>query len=164
MNPATIERLYREHHEPVLRSLSRSLPDPEDALQAAWLTLAAKPDSYLQPDTIRGWLAVVARRHQLEQLERATATDTGELPYDLGHEPDHAAMIDTGDEWARLREALEQLKPSQRYAITALALGLSYHEIGAGAGHPTTPGRTVNTWANRHVTEGRRALREALER
>lgn len=102
-----------------------------------------------QPEgNVGGWLFTVAKHElfiRLRELKR-------EQP-EAGAE--NAATVDVDERMhaAHVLSLLGELKPQQRRCLALQALGYSYEEIGEQTGE-------TFTWVNRHLTEGRRALRE----
>jgi RNA polymerase sigma factor (sigma-70 family) len=147
------EELFRSHHERIVRLLqgrlgvSRELA--EDACGLAWLQLLR-----LQPDADRivGWLYTVAKHEAFALLARARREIPGdELPI-VATVSDSADVVDARD---ALR-LLAQLKPQQRQVLLLRAEGHSYKAI------CELTGRTY-TWVNRHISEGRQALRLLID-
>jgi RNA polymerase sigma factor (sigma-70 family) len=152
-----VERLYREHGG-YLRNIMRkrfsctSVADAliEDACAEAWL-IAWRHRETIDDTRPLAWLVVVAT-HELFALLRKRRNETDER----GSEP----FTNVGDpelafEAREALEALSGLKPQQREALGLRAGGYSYEEIQARTG------RTY-TWVNRHVSEGKRALRAVV--
>jgi RNA polymerase sigma factor (sigma-70 family) len=146
------EELFRRHHERLVGLLQSRLRVPrelaEDACSVAWIQLLRK-----QPrgDQIVGWLYTVAKHEAFVLMRRArrealceelawlTAAELHEI----------VAARDT----LRL---LAHLKPQQRHVLQLQAEGHSYKAI------CQLTGRSY-TWVNRHITEGRRALRQLID-
>ncbi len=114
----------------------------------AWLQLLR-----VQPggDQIVGWLYTVAKHEAFTLLSRSGREVTVE------HISLVAGVIDF-DDLTDARAALasiSQLKPQQRLVLLLRAEGHSYKSI------CELTGRTY-TWVNRHISEGRRALRRLI--
>lgn len=148
--------LYRRHHHAlyrITRGRITNCPDEliEDACAIAWLQLCrAQPGR----ENVMGWLVTVARHAAFHLLKDAAATE------ELEHaERVVGGSVDDDAELARearaLLERLAELKPAQRRALALKAAGFKYTEIQELCG-----GKTY-TWVNRHITEGRAALRRA---
>lgn len=158
--------LYRRHHRALVGRTRRAVQAPEalieDACQLAWLQLLL-----YQPEpreNVLAWLTVVAR-HEAYRLARdskrslpassVTVTDeegnTTELDPDFAPGPDRDPLL--GHDAREALAALAELKPAQRTALALKVAGYKYKEIQELCG-----GKTY-TWVNRHITEGRAALR-----
>lgn len=162
MPAALLERLYRQHQQPALRRLRRSLGGQpaqaaEDALADAWVILARKPASYLHSDgaELTGWLVKVARRIALNDKRLRVRTELLQLdtlPEETGISLDAYEETVARMELREMREQLDTLTEGQRLALTGRLLGLSYDQLAAATGRTYTN-------INRHITEGRAALR-----
>lgn len=152
-----VERLYLESAEQLRRCVrarfSRtSVPDAviEDACAQAWL-IAWRHRERIEPDSPIGWLIVVAVNEVLALLRKRRGEACAELS-----ESDGTSLIgdiDRALEFQDLVTALAGLKPQQQTTLLLKAAGFRYDEI------ERITGRTY-TWVNRHISEGRRALRE----
>jgi RNA polymerase sigma factor (sigma-70 family) len=147
------EALYRRHHRDLERVVAHAVRAPreliEDACQTAWATLLRS-----QPErpTIFAWLRVVAKHEAFALLARRRREIPGEeLPL-VASVSDFADVVDARD---ALR-LLAQLKPQQRQVLLLRAEGHSYKAI------CELTGRTY-TWVNRHISEGRQALRLLID-
>ncbi|WP_210492256.1 sigma-70 family RNA polymerase sigma factor [Patulibacter sp. SYSU D01012] len=122
-----------EHAALMLRSARRvSLceDDAHDAVQAAAERFLTHRER-VEPETVAGWLATVARNEALRVRERRVRTD--------GIEDDDRRLVHPGDgpddrlsreeDLALAREALAALKPQERLALWMQAEGHSYDEI-----------------------------------
>ncbi|MBX5443239.1 MAG: sigma-70 family RNA polymerase sigma factor [Solirubrobacteraceae bacterium] len=147
------EELFRMQHERIVRLLQARLgvsrEVAEDACGLAWLQLLR-----VQPrrDRIIGWLYTVAKHEAFALLARARREVAAEDVLVV-------ATVSDLDEFVDAREALEligQLKPQQRLVLLLRAEGHSYRSI------CELTGRTY-TWVNRHISEGRQALRALLD-
>ena len=115
------------------------------------------------------WLTVVARHEAYRLAPRLQARDAGEQRRDHRRGgADHASSIPTvapartatrwrGIELRQCSRRSPALKPAQRTTLALKAAGFKYKEIQELCG-----GKTY-TWVNRHITEGRAALRAARE-
>ncbi len=147
------DELFRDHHDRLVGLLqgrlgvSRELA--EDACSLAWLQLVR-----LQPtgDGVVGWVYTVAKHEAFVLLARTRREMAVEELPPIADATDLAAVIDARD---ALR-LIAQLKPQQRQVLQLRAEGHSYDAI------CELTGRTY-TWVNRHLTEGRRALRGLIE-
>jgi RNA polymerase sigma factor (sigma-70 family) len=164
---ALATRIYRERRAYLLRiaqrnSLNRA--DAEEALHEAFIAFlrAYDPEHGAHP---LAWLTLVLKREcwqksKSEHLDRRAGQEAeladGEIGCVLELIPDHRR---SPQEAAELREEvravhhkLSQLKPQERRALSLLALGFSYAEIGEITGW-------THTKINRCIAEGRAALR-----
>lgn len=146
---AALEDLYRRHHANLVCGLQRRFgvgrEQAEDAMAFAWLQLARREDELV--GNVAGWLYTVAKHElwaQLRIARRATGIDAPEqaVEYDL------VEALEAG----RIAALMAQLKPQQRLVLRLRAQGWSYSQIAAITGRSYT-------WVNRHISEGRAALR-----
>ena len=159
--------LFLEHQRFLVRVTTRALGGSqelaEDACAFAWLALVEhQPERHA---TI-AWLRVVARHEGLRLLSRQRREPFLEdRPHkrrdSASGEPLHwsellPAPVDTdlAVEARQLMQALSELRWHQRTVLTLQLAGYRYKEIAERLGK-------TYTWVNRHVTEGRRALRRA---
>lgn len=139
--------------------------DAEDAYQRALEILLKKAPSGKPRDLIR-WTQTVVKHEALEirsQRERllgagvaggaAEAVDRMARIAAPGDGPPERA--ERREQVARSREALQALKPAELRALTLLAAGYSYAEIGAMTGFSQTK-------VNRCLAEGRERFRRVL--
>ncbi len=145
--------LFRQHNRSLVRVLQSSLNVPnevaEDAAQVAWAQFYRYQPNRLN---VVGWLYTTAR-HEVYAAARRSK-----------HEPVLEEVIERAiahsfDDQVEAKAILEQmvkLKPQQQQALMLLAEGYSYAEI------VEITGKT-RTWVNRHLTEGRDALRKLVE-
>jgi RNA polymerase sigma factor (sigma-70 family) len=167
---AAIETYAR--HEATLRRTSRRYSicadDAEDALQRALEILLRKAPSEDPRELIR-WTQTVVKHEALavrRERERILAGPAARRP-----EPDAedwVALIPSGADGpperaerheavSRSREALQSLKPQELRALTLLAEGYSYREIGEITGYSATK-------INRCLAEGRERFRRFISR
>jgi RNA polymerase sigma factor (sigma-70 family) len=161
---AAVETYSR--HEAALRrtALRYSLcaDDAEDALQRGLEILLRKAPSTDPRELIRWTQTVVkhealaVRRERERLLAAPTASDPGDwvalIPSESDGPPERAERREA---IARSREALRALKPQELRALTLLAEGFSYAEIGAQTGW-------TRTKINRCLAEGRNRFRTFL--
>ena len=162
--------LYRTHQSALIGRTRRAVNAPEalieDACQLAWTQLLI-----YQPEpreNVLAWLTVVAR-HEAYRLARdykralpaSSVTTTDEEGRSSEFDPDHVRGPERdpllGHDAREALAALAGLKPAQRTALALKIAGYKYKEIQELCG-----GKTY-TWVNRHITEGRAALRAARE-
>lgn len=167
---AAIETYAR--HEPTLRRTARRYSicadDADDALQRALEILLRKAPSEDQRELIK-WTQTVVKHEALavrRERERILAGPAARQP-----EPDAddwVALIpsradgppekaERREAVSRSREALQALKPQELRALTLLAEGYSYREIGEITGYSATK-------INRCLAEGRERFRSFISR
>lgn len=167
---AAVETYAR--HEPTLRRTARRYSlcddDAEDALQRALEILLTKAPSEDPRELIRWTQTVVkhealAVRRERERILSGPAAATPEpgredwvalLPSDADGPPER---VERREAIARSREALRTLKPQELRALSLLAEGYSYAEIGEITGYSQTK-------INRSLAEGRERYRRFLTR
>lgn len=167
---AAVETYVR--HEAVLRRTARRYSlcadDADDALQRALEILLTKAPSEDPRELIR-WtqtvvkheaLAVRRERERILSGPAAAAPDAGRedwvglIPADADGP---AERVERREAIARSREALQALKPQELRALSLLAEGYSYVEIGEITGFSQTK-------INRCLAEGRERFRRFLSR
>ena len=167
---AAIETYTR--HEAVLRRTARRYSicgdDADDALQRALEILLVKAPTNDPRELIRWTQTVVkhealAIRRDRERILSGPAAATPEpgredwvalLPSRADGPPERAERQEA---IARSREALQALKPQELRALSLLAEGYSYKEIGEITGYS-------HTKINRSLAEGRERFRKLLSR
>jgi RNA polymerase sigma factor (sigma-70 family) len=167
---AAVETYVR--HEATLRRTARRYSicddDAEDALQRALEILLTKAPSDDPRELIR-WTQTVVKHEALavrRDRERILAGPAAAMP-EAGRE-DWVALLpseadgpperaERREAIARSREALQTLKPQELRALTLLAEGYSYAEIGELTGYS-------HTKINRCLAEGRERFRKFLAR
>jgi len=162
---------YSQHEDALRRTARRyslCADDADDALQRALEILLLKAPSEDPRELIR-WTQTVVKHEALavkRDRERILSGPAAVTP-EPGHE-DWVAMIPAGADGpperaerreavARSREALQALKPQERRALSLLAEGYSYREIGEITGFS-------HTKINRCLAEGREKFRSLLSR
>lgn len=162
---------YARHEETLRRTARRyslCADDADDALQRGLEILLKKAPSENPRDLIR-WTQTVVKHEALavrRERERILSGPAGRKP-DPDAE-DWVAMIPAESDGpperaerreavARSREALQALKPQELRALTLLAEGYSYVEIGEITGYSATK-------INRCLAEGRERFRRVISR
>jgi RNA polymerase sigma factor (sigma-70 family) len=167
---AAIELISR--HEAALRRTARRFSlcaeDADDAYQRALEILLRKAPTADPRDLIR-WMQTVTR-HEALAVRRSRERTLG-APAPGAHEGEEAAdwvqlipshrdgpadLAERRERVARTREALQTLKPQELRALTLLAEGYSYAEIGELTGWSYTK-------INRCLAEGRSRFRSVLQ-
>jgi RNA polymerase sigma factor (sigma-70 family) len=163
---AAVELIAR--HGPTLRQTARRYSlcadDAEDAYQRTLEILLTKAPSDRARELL-GWTRTVVK-HEALAIRRSRERLLRPVPPSAREGEDWVALIPTdGDgpgerlerreEIARSREALRALKPAELRALTLLAEGYSYAEIGALTGFSRTK-------VNRCLAEGRERFRQLL--
>lgn len=164
---ALASQIYAERRSQLLRIAERNSRNPNDAEEALQEALIAfirfyDPDGEAHPVA---WLTLVLKREcwartRREHLDRRIGQEADvpngevgsalELIPDPGHGPQESALIT--ERTAEVRDQLAELKPQERRALSLLALGYSYAEIGEITGWTYTK-------INRCIAEGRARLR-----
>ena len=162
---AAIELVAREDAE--LRQTARRYSicedDAEDAYQRALEILLVKAPSERPRELIR-WTKTVVK-HEALAIRRNRERLLGVGEDEIGDPIARIAATGAGpgerteqrEHVARSREALRALKPAELRALTLLAAGYSYAEIGAETGFSQTK-------VNRCLAEGRERFRRLLSR
>lgn len=148
-----VAKLFDQHHSKLVRIVRRKLIGMddglvEDAVMFAWEQLVRRGlDDYSQ---VLGWLVTVAT-HEAYSVSRKRGREAGDEPlfYAVSEASDPQAQVEARDEVA----LLAQLKPQQQVTLGLLGQGYSYREI------CEITGKTY-TWVNRHIAEGKAALRD----
>jgi RNA polymerase sigma factor (sigma-70 family) len=157
-------------HGPALKAAARRYSlcaaDAEDAYQRTLEILLAKAPCDRGRDLF-GWSKTVAK-HEALAIRRNRERLLGTAPPrdHEGEDRDPVALIPSGEdgpperlerheEVARSREALRALKPAELRALTLLAEGYSYAEIGEITGFSRTK-------INRSLAEGRERFRQLV--
>lgn len=161
---AAVELVAREDAElrRAARRFSLCEDDAEDAYQRALEILLVKAPSD-RPRELVPWMKTVVKHEALairrnrERMLGANAGQEGEHPVERlasgGAGPDE--RTERREQIARNREALQALKPAELRALTLLAAGYSYAEIGEITGFS-------HTKVNRSLAEGRERFRRFL--
>ncbi len=151
------ESLYRREHRRLLamaRRNSSCREDAEEALQDAFVLFIDHFDPAGEAPAL-AWLVLTLKRrcwalyHQRQR--RARREPERRIP-PAGRSAAPEEMAEVAESVARVRRLLEGLKPAERRALTLLALGYSYREIGDLSGWTYTK-------VNRSIAEGRARLR-----
>ncbi len=148
------------------RRYSLCSDDAEDALQRAFEILLTKAPTSDQQDLIR-WMQTVTK-HEALAVRRSRERSLG-TPTAIGRDEDAdwvqlipsekdgpADAAERRERIGRAREALKALKPQELRALTLLAEGYSYAEIGELTGWSYTK-------VNRCLAEGRQRFRAVLD-
>jgi RNA polymerase sigma factor (sigma-70 family) len=147
------EALFRQHHQRLVTTLQRRLGVSrelaEDAVAFAWMQLVRKSPDHGDPIA---WVYVVAKHEAFALIRAARRSELIEEIDSNATAPPPARVVE--GRWALA--LLGRLKPQQRTVLRLRVAGLTYGEI------CQLTGRTY-TWVNRHVVEGRRALRRLIE-
>lgn len=166
---AAVETYAR--HEAALRRTARRFSlcedDADDALQRGLEILLRKAPTDDPRELIR-WTQTVVKHEALAVRRERERILAGPAGPGAGEGEDWVALIPTAADGpaeraerreavARSREALRSLKPSELRALTLLAQGYSYREIGEITGFSATK-------INRCLAEGRERFRSFLAR
>lgn len=156
-DPTTIEAIWRDHHDELLRSVAARVTASwqviEDACQTAWMRLCDIPE--LRLESVGGWLFTVARREAIHLARREARERSLERHCEeTGTEPQARCDLDAA---VRAREALSvlaALPERQRTDLALLVAGFSYREIGALRG-------ATYTNVNKQIAKARAGVRDA---
>lgn len=166
---AAVEMIARHEHSMrrTARRYSLGAEDAEDTYQRALEIVLTKAPTTDPRELIR-WThtvikheALAVRRGRERLLGRPIAGEEGEVPDRVALIPADVASpaerAERREEIARSREGLKTLKPAELRALTLLAEGYSYAEIGELTGFSRTK-------INRCLAEGRERFRSFLAR
>ena len=160
-------------HERALRRTARRYSicaaDADDAFQRALEILLVKAPAGEARELVR-WMQTVTK-HEALAIRRSRERQVGSPPPGSGSDEDAgdwlalipsqgvgpAERFERRESIARSREALKTLKPAELKALTLLAEGYSYAEIGEMTGYSRTK-------VNRCLAEGRERFRAFLTR
>lgn len=158
-------------NEAVLRRTARRFSicddDAEDALQRGLEILLRKAPTE-EPRELIKWMQTVVRHEALALRRERERTLAGPAARRQPESQDWVALlpspadgpaerVERREAVARSREALQALKPQELRALTLLAEGYSYAEIGELTGYSQTK-------VNRCVAEGRERFRKLIAR
>jgi len=163
---AAVELVAREDAElrRTARRFSLCEDDAEDAYQRALEILLTKAPTERQRDLLR-WTKTVVK-HEALALRSYRERMLGRGPVEAVGDPVERLASDNAgpgerteqrESFARSREALRALKPAELRALTLLAAGYTYAEIGEATGFSRTK-------VNRCLAEGRERFRLLLSR
>ncbi len=160
---AAVELVAREDAElrRTARRFSLCEDDAEDAYQRALEILLVKAPSDRPRELVR-WMKTVVK-HEALALRRYRERMLGVGSDEVGDPVERLASDNAGpgerteqrEQLARSREALRALKPAELRALTLLAAGYTYLEIGEITGFSQTK-------VNRSLAEGRERFRRLL--
>lgn len=161
MAPASIEQLFAEFHEPLVRMLYRRTGDrdrAEDLAQEVFTRALITP-----PDNPRPWLFAVALNLVRDDGRRAVRQGR-RLQLFKAESPaaarDPADLYDEGERVARAREALSALREVDREVLLLKAEGFNYDEIAAATGLAKGAIGTTIARARRRLVEAYHARGE----
>jgi DNA-directed RNA polymerase specialized sigma24 family protein len=161
MSAGLVEMAFREHHGSLVRMLGRRFghEEGEDAVSFAFLQLHRHVDD-VEAGDVGGWLYTTAFRYALSvrSLRGYQLLATSDVIDRLPDRRQPQAIDGDPAREVEARETVEafgRLSRNQRRALLCLMLGLSYREA-------TVACDRTYTWVNRHISEGRAALRKAV--
>lgn len=163
---ALAEQLHRERFEYLLRIAVKhaaNRDDAADSVQFAFLSFVEKYDPASGAPPL-AWLTITAKRNcwaarRRRYLDRSAGQEAAPDSAGRSFAAESILSGDTGPEHLvelvdDVQTRLAALKPAERRALSLIAMGYSYAEIGE-----------LNEWTftkvNRCITEGRAALRVA---
>jgi RNA polymerase sigma-70 factor (ECF subfamily) len=159
-----LERLYRDHHAPIVRYLTRQLRDADLAEELAQETFV-RAMRHRPEVNARAWLFTVATNLVRDTVRRETRQRR--LLERLQHEETIAAEVreapspDDTHRTALARAALDELPERDRSALHMRQEGLSYPEIAAALGLSVQSVGTTLTRARKRLVEQYERLAEA---
>ena len=164
----SVERLFREYHDPLVRYLTRRLGDrdwAEEVAQETFVRALRQKEGELQNE--RAWLFAVAtnlvrdearkdarRRRHLELLAAEAKDSVVEPPNDL----------ERAEERALARRAIDALGERDREALLMREEGLDYNEIAEALELSVASVGTTLSRARRRLVEAYEELRAAGDR
>lgn len=155
---ATIEQLYAEYHESLVRMLFRRTGDrdrAEDLAQEVFAKAIATP-----PDNPRPWLFAVALNLVRDDGRRAVRQGRrlqllkAETPNSA---PDPSQVLEKEERTAQVQQALGELRDLDREVLLLKAEGFDYDEIAATTGLAKSAIGTTIARARRRLVEAYRA-------
>ena len=156
---AAFETLYEQFQRIVYGVAIRMLgdaPAAEDIVQAVFLTLWSRPDTF-RGGNLGAWLARVTRNRCLDMLRSRTSRSEAEMPSDIVAEEALDDAVFARIDGNLVRAALAQLPEEQRSLIEmGFFDGTTHSEIAARTGIP------LGTIKSR-IRNGLRSLREQLQ-
>ena len=144
---SAVESVWRDLHEPLLRFITRRVPDrasAEDILQEVMLRLHRHADEIRHVDSVSGWIHTISRNAITDYYRSASRR---EVPVDHPTHGDEAdAAVDEPEPRLRrmeltgcLEPLLSRLSPAHREALQLTDLdGLTQAEAGALLGLSTS--------------------------
>jgi RNA polymerase sigma factor (sigma-70 family) len=150
-----VEALYHRYAGELRKALRRrfhsSVPEAviEDACSATWL-IAWTKRADVQAENPFAWLYTVALHEALHLLGKQRREEAEDLDRVEGRTSPELAFLAL-----EAIELLARLTPNQRLAIGLQVGGYSYRETAELTGK-------THTWVNRHINEGRAALRKLV--
>ncbi len=144
---ATVESVWRDLHDPLLRFIANRIPDrasAEDILQEVMLRLHRHADEIRHVDSISGWIHTITRNAIIDYYRAAIRR---EVPVDNPiHIDEPGAVVDhptpglrRGELTGCLEPLLARLSPAHRKALQLTDLdGLTQAEAGARLGLSTS--------------------------
>lgn len=160
-----VEDVFRAHHRALFRFLARECGDPhlaKDAVQETFVRLQLRPPR--EEEAVRAWLFktglnVIRDIHRTRVTRaRLLETSAGMVPRPRADEaPD--ARVERLEDAARLRAALDALRPRERTALLMREEGFKHREIAAAldtttASIGTLLARALNKMAEHLSPEG----------
>jgi RNA polymerase sigma-70 factor, ECF subfamily len=155
---ASIEELFAQYHEPLVRMLFRRTGDrdrAEDLAQETFARALATP-----PDNPRPWLFAVALNLVRDDGRRAVRQGRrlqllkAESPQSS---PDPSQVLDEDERSTKVQQALGELRDLDREVLLLKAEGFNYDEIAATTGLAKSAIGTTIARARRRLVEAYRA-------
>lgn len=150
-----VER-YQVRLQAYIRRLIHDAVEAEDLFQETFIRVMRAAARYEPKASFATWVFTIARNLCIDRIKKKTGLPTTSLeslqadspgpaspvmrnrnPEPPGHEPDPAEAVDTAEQVARLRAAIDELPETKREALVLrLQSGLPYHEIAEIQGAP----------------------------
>jgi RNA polymerase sigma-70 factor, ECF subfamily len=152
MTPTTdpdrfIEAAYTAQAEPLVRRLTGITRDPtaaEDLMQEAFVRLVVEVRAGRIPSEPGAWLYRVGHNLAMSRGRRMTVADRrqGELPLP-GNAPSPETLAVESEQNTWLRDAVAELRPTDRHAVILAAHGVRGPEIARSIGKSDAATRTL---------------------
>ena len=139
-----------------IRRVIHDAVEAEDLFQETFIRVMRAADRYEPRASFATWIFTIARNLCIDRIKKKTGLPTTSLesleaqspgvrrpgqrsrnPEPPGHEPDPADAVETAEQEALLRAAIDELPDSKREALVLrLQSGMPYHEIAEIQGAP----------------------------
>ncbi len=159
-----LDTLYEQHHQSLVRYLSRYTGDPEEAADAAheaFLRLVEQPPEHRE--NLRAWLFVVATnvvRDNWRKRHRALLLDETSVDPTASEADDPEGQLEREERVQLARRLLAKVSARDRMVLLMREEGFSHQEIAEAVGTTT---RSVGTMIARALKKLSRHVRETKE-
>src|SRR5262245_11656349 len=154
----TLDQLFTQYHESLVRMLYRRTGDRDRAEEIAQETFARAVAA--PPRNPRPWLFAVALNLVREEARKATRQERRLVLYKAEHpewEPAADDALEKGERIARVRQALDARSKRDREALLLKAEGFSYDDIATTLGLARGAVGTTLSRARRRLVTAYRA-------